>query len=601
MMIHRSSRTTSLLGSSLNSSQLSLYSHASSRSGAGNSSRHDSLGRTAELARVSSGGQASKAVSGHGYLTSSRTVSAPKGTQLKSKGAISEARERRKQERRRAHTAADEESLDGDTGVKNDDLESYLMSFGGKKAGPVGPKATAEGKSGARKSVLPRGSELDWDKLLESGELMNETQSEDDNVFSDNIEDPGGFDGSAFLKRPDPTPGPLGEQTRDKLRRISNVSSDIKFLGENSLSPSVSDLVLTDSLDTSSTVHTPMATERPRQAHTMNLLSDSDHSLERNALNDVKEAADLISNNEINADAALSPDRSKPVTTINGGPGACSSPPIASDRVSISEDQSISESFDFKQNVLSSIDQLEADINELHHQSSDESSFKRNLHDVHSLQELEELLEDPPPRHNEKDITNLSTSHGKGVNNLTTKSIMSTKREQSPAQPKPRPSSFKFSATSTVTENIPDKQHKEVMSYSSDEFESESVSEVESIVVETNGSVKEESVIAHSSDGELEETVASGDSGDDDRTEERHGDVDIMEHSELSYSSFSEVEQIDKSGRGLLCVCTCTCIPTTCCRYACTVFAKMQGSKRMCVGLVLYVQVYSWSVLRPNT
>ena len=193
-MIQRGSRATSLLGSSLNNSQLSLYSHASSRSGGG-----DGLGRTA---RVS---QASKGVSGHGYLTSSRTISAPRGSQSKSQ--ISRARERRKQERRRAHTvAADEERPDGssETGSKNDDLESYLMSFGGgEKAGRLAePKATATRKSGAqmghgsqRKHGLPRGNELDWDKLLESGGelMMNEMQSEDDDVYATMAEEHAGY------------------------------------------------------------------------------------------------------------------------------------------------------------------------------------------------------------------------------------------------------------------------------------------------------------------------------------------------------------------------------------------------------------------------
>ena len=554
-MIQRSSRATSLLGSSLNSSQLSLYSHASSRSGGG-----DGLGRAA---RVSSGGQASKGVSGHGYLTSSRTVSAPRGSQSKSQnGAISRARERRKQERRRAHTvAADEESPDGssETGSKNDDLESYLMSFGGgEKAGRLAePKATATRKSGAqmghgsqRKHGLPRGSELDWDKLLElGGELMmNEMQSEDDDVFCE-TEDPGsdgGLDGSTFLKRPttkvDPAnpagPG-IGEQTKEKSRRISNVSSDIKFLGENSLSPSVSDMVLTDSLDTlTSSTDTPVATGhgQPRQTHTRNLLSDS----ERNALNDVKEAT------EIDADTARPLGRSKPVAMRTRGATPDDS------HIILSEERSISESFDFKPNVLTSIDQLEADINELHHQSDDESSFEQNLHDVHSLQELEDLL-DNSPKHSGNNTKKSSTKRGKSENGLAHKSPTSTKQEHSPSQPKPRLSSFKFSAASTMAEVVPDKKDKVGVSYvySSDEFESESVSEVaESVVAETNGSVKEESVISHTigSDREVTETVASGDS-DDVRTEETYSDIDIMQYSELNNSGFSEAEQMDKSGR----------------------------------------------------
>ena len=554
MMIQRSSRTTSLFGSSLNSSQLSVYSHASSvRSGG------------AELARVSSGGQASKTVSGHGYLTSSRTISRPKSQ----KSAISRARERRKQERRRVHTvAADEESLDGgDTSAKNDDLESYLMSFGGEKAGrlhTVGTKATAKRKSGVQStSVLPRGSELDWDKLLESGdlELMSdcEVQSDDDSVFSDNIEDSGGgLDGSAFLKRMparvQDSPGPLdGEQTKgDKVRRISNVSS-VKFLGENSSSPTVSDLVLTDSLDSLSSTtrtQTPMATGQPRQVHTTarNRLSDSDQSLERNAFNDVKETTDLILTNEIDADAASSQDRAKAVTVRTSRATPSDS------HATISEEQSISESFDFKPNmhVLSSIDQLEVDINQLQHHQSEESSFEQNLCDVHSLRELEEYWEDPPqpPRSSDKNMTRLSTSHPKGENNLTSKSSVSTKQAQFPAQPIPRVSSFKFSAASTTVEDI---QHN--VNYSSDEFESESVSEVESVVTETNDSIREDSAIG-SGVGELTETVASGvsdnadDDDDNDRRGERYGDVDTG-HSELmlSYSSFSEAEQIDKSGR----------------------------------------------------
>ena len=554
-MIQRSSRTTSLLGSSLNSSQLSLYSHASSRSGA---SRYDGAGgsRAAELARVSSGGQASKAVGGHGYLTSSRTVSAPKGAQSKSKGAHSQARERRKQDRsRKAHTTDEEESLVGDAGVKDEDLESYLMAFGGEKAGPG--KATAKGiqKSRAghqtRKSVLPRGSELDWDKLLESGGLPNETQSEDDDVFTD-MEDPGDLDGSAFLKIPtkmdSPVTGPPGEQTKDKLRRISNVSSDIKFLGENSASPSLSDFVLTDSLDTSSTSNTyaPVVTEQPGHHATRNLLSRSDHSLERNALKENMEVSDLVSRNEIDVNAVHSLDRSKPITMRNRGANF-------SDSVTISEEQSISES---KVNVLSSIDKLEADINEVRHQS-EESSFEQNLHDVHSLQELEEILEDSPS-HNDKGTMKLSTSQDKGKsNNIATKSSTLTKREQSPVhspESKPKLSGFKFSATNSTIENIfPDKQQKAVVSYSSDEFESESVSEVESLAARSSDSehtVKEESVVTHSdSDGrKLKETVASGDSDIEveDRTETRDRSG---EHRDLSYSSFSEDEQMDKSGR----------------------------------------------------
>ena len=112
-------------------------------------------------------------------------------------------------------------------------------------------------------------------------------------------------------------------------------------------------------------------------------------------------------------------------------------------------------------------------------------------------------------------------------------------------------SSFKFSAASTTVEDI---QHK--VNYSSDEFESESVSEVESVVTETNDSIREDSAIG-SGVGELTETVDSGDSDnadddddDDNRRGERHGNVDTG-HSELtlSYSSFSEAERIDKSGK----------------------------------------------------
>ena len=547
MMIQRSSRTTSLLGSSLNSSQLSLYSHASSRS-AGNSSHYDSRTEAGNRpTRVSSGGQAqaSRFVSGNGYLTSSRTPNGAK-SQSKTKRMISEARERRKQERRKTHihvhALAEEKSLDGATGV-NGDLESYLMSFSQDVEG--GGKATKT----KGKSVLPRGSELDWDKLLESGDSLNGTQSDDDNVFEDHSD----LDGSALLKRSmkmdsaDPPPGSHIEQTMDRLRKTSIISSDIKFLDENS-SPNVNDIVLTDSLDgSSSSTHAPMATDRLRQAHvhTRNLLSDSDRGLESNALGDIRKAADLNSSNDIDINAAQSSDRSKPVTMRNLG-GASLNPP--DDSVTISEEQSISELFDFKQNVTSSIDLLEADINELHDQS-EESSFEQNLYDVHSLRELEEL--EDRPSHSDKAITKLSAGRGRGENTLTTKTSASTKREQSPFQSpplKPKLSGFKFSAATTTLEEISTNQHK-VVSYSSDEFESESVSEVESMAGSNDsGEEIEESVASHSG-GEMAESVASNlDDSDDDRTEERGGGGG-REHSELSYSSFSEAEQKDKSGK----------------------------------------------------
>jgi hypothetical protein len=270
-------------------------------------------------------------------------------------------------------------------------------------------------------------------------------------------------------------------------------------------------------------------------------------------LNDAQEAVDLISTNGIGVDidAVHSQYRAK-AGTIR----ASSATPSDSRATILSEEQSISESFDFKPgiHVLSSIDRLEADIDQLHHHQSEESSFEQHLYDVHSLRELEEQWEDPPPRprYSDKDKTRLSTSHGKSENNTTNKSSVSTKQAQSSAQPKPRLSSFKFSATSITAEDI---QHKVGVDYSSDEFESESVSEVESVVTETNDSVKEDldSVITHSGDGgELAETVASRDSdNDDDDEEERHGDGHgDMEHSELSYSSFSEAEQTSKSGTG---------------------------------------------------
>ena len=56
--------------------------------------------------------------------------------------------------------AADEESLSldsGDTDTKNNDLESYLMSFSGEKAGrlhTVGTKATAKRKSGVQSTSV---------------------------------------------------------------------------------------------------------------------------------------------------------------------------------------------------------------------------------------------------------------------------------------------------------------------------------------------------------------------------------------------------------------------------------------------------------------
>ena len=51
------------------------------------------------------------------------------------------------------------------------------------------------GHGSQRKHGLPRGSELDWDKLLESGGelMMNEMQSEDDDVYATMAEEHAGY------------------------------------------------------------------------------------------------------------------------------------------------------------------------------------------------------------------------------------------------------------------------------------------------------------------------------------------------------------------------------------------------------------------------
>ena len=518
------------------SSQLSLDSHASSRSirSADHSSLCDSR---AELTRVSRGRLALRGASGHGYLTSTRMVARSKSTG----GVLSHARQRRKQERNvDVHEAVENENI---IGVANDDLGSYLMSFGRNKAGE-------EVDASKQRSLPSRGGEVDWNNLLESGNSFNGMQSDDDSVFK-NSKELDDHEGSAFLKKPtqrsaaDLTSSrlPLSEQTRDRFRKISTLSSKLKFPNKNSGSPSVSDFVLTDSIDDSpSTSHAPVATQnRLRRMHTRNLLSDSDHSLERN---DVKDVTKFISTIDIDTDSAHFADRFKPVTIASGVDDTIP----RCDDVTISEEQSISELSEFKQNVLTSINQLEADINELHHQS-EESIFEHNLHDVHSLRELEDFEDLPSDRDLPAGKSNTSSSDTNGGRS-SMRIPTSTERQQAPLRN--RQSGFKFSAMSTAIEDIPDKKQKP-LSYDSHEFESESVSEVESVIesVASEG-VEEESAIPHSRE-ELSETVASGDS-DGHVTEERHTHTSEAssdggrEHLELGYSSFSEDEQRDRSG-----------------------------------------------------
>ena len=515
-MIQRSSRA-SFLGSSQNNSQLSLYSHASSGS-AENSSYYDRAERT-RLAKGTHSGQGTRSsISGQGYLTTRRTAPVSKAVQSKVTTTASAFPARR--EKPDEQTSGTAEGING----AGDDLGSYLSSFG------------RSSKVGGKDRELPRGSELDWAKLIES-EQSHDTRLEHD--FSD--DDQGDHNANTFLKkslRPGIADSP--QKTSNQVHhheRTKRLSPEIKYdiVDENS-SPNVSDIVMTDSLNSSNT-HDPVVTSHPKQAHRRTVLGASDHSVvDGNPLKDVKVASDLLSASDI--DVSHSPDKPQPVAVRNKLLSR-------SDRsVTMSEEQPLSDSFE---NIISSIDQLEACVDDTHQHSETSSSFGQNLHDVHSLRELEELEEPATCSHGAK-----SSIQSKSV---STKVSTSAEQKQppvslSPLQRKSRSSGFKFSATTTTNLDhtlINNHYDHKTVSYGSDEFESEPVSEVESVDSSAEEVIEEGSVAIHH--GNKSETAASDHGAVELQGSGGGTDVENEEHSELSYSSFSEAEQRNKSGK----------------------------------------------------
>ena len=526
----RRSQTNSILGSSQNVSQLSLYSRSDGYSQASSRCVGNASSNGADR------GDGAKGVSGRGYLTSRRNVPGT-AQSLKETGSLtlSQARTRRKQERqssavetRRSQTKRESGSGGGD------DLESYLKSF--DMSGHVGARVV-QGKASKAKS-LPRGSNLDWAKLIESDPSLDDVKFE--NKYSDSESD----SGNAFLKKSTRMDAAtdadsairIGEaQTRrgsTSKRRIS-ISPDIKYLDENS-SPNISDLSITDSLSNSS-VQVPPATNHLKQVQVKNLLNDSDRSLETHSTGPVMEAGDLLSYSDIRIPG--SPDRSKSGTkttkaTRLSAPG---------ESLSISEEPSLSESFDFKHNILSSMDQLEADSGDIH-QHTDTSTFEPNIHDVHSLGELEELEDDGT----KSAKFNASVDPVRKMSSRVTTSTEREKFPESSSKIQTRPSSFKFSATATTAvESKPvgrDHGYQKSINHSSDDFESESVSEVEESVNNSDAEevIEEEESVVGSSKGVESESC--------DETVRSSSGTGSGSESEPSYSSFSETEQKNKSG-----------------------------------------------------
>ena len=529
----RRSQTNSILGSSQNVSQLSLYSRSDGYSQASSRCVVNASSNGADRGD----GNGARGVSGRGYLTSRRTVPGT-ARSLKETGSLtlSQARTRRKQERQSSAVETRRSQIRRESGSGGgEDLELYLKSF--DMSGHVGARVV-QGKATKSKS-LPRGSNLDWAKLIESDPSLDDVKFE--NQCSDSESD----SGNAFLKKSTridvatdaDSAVRIGEaQTRGgstSKRRIS-ISPDIKYLDDNS-SPNISDLSITDSLSNSS-VQVPPAANHLKQVQARNLLNDSDRSLEIDSTGHVMEAGDLLSYSDIRIPG--SPGRSKSGTKTTKATRLMN---VTGESVSISEEPSLSESFDFKHNILSSMDQLEADSDDIY-QNTDTSTFEPNIHDVHSLGELEELEDDDTK----------SAKFNASVDPLRKKSskvTTSTEREkstESSSKIKTRPSSFKFSATATTAvESKPvggDHGYQKSINYSSDDFESESVSEVEESVNNSDAEevIEEEESVMGSSKGVESESC--------DETVRSSSGTGSGSESEPSYSSFSETEQKNKSG-----------------------------------------------------
>ena len=510
-----------MLGSSQNVSQLSLYSQATS------SQRSE---------------RTQGSFTGRGYLTSARRTVGR--TSRDASTLLSQARSRRQQERRRQTSSAEArtrkiEDGSSDNANGDGDLDSYLMSFG--KAGQNGARNGA-----SRDKRLPKGSDIDWAKLMESN-----SDAEQRELTVSDLDDQSDHSDNVFLKTTTRDIKSAPQASKEKRRRISQ---EIKYLDEKS-SPSISEIVVTDSLDTSTQPHTPMAGEHPhvQGTRTKNILSDSESSAEgRNLLEDVMDAADLISRSKIGSFQSLSKSKLS-ATRLD----------LREDDGEVFEADPISKSIEFGRNVVSSLDHQEADETP-QHTSGDTSTFEQHLHDVHSLSELEELVEDSAPlRDSAKESTkvkiHVDSNHRA---NRTIKMSSSTKREPPAPVGSPRvkqkQSSFKFSAAATADPGTNDtlfgSRPGKSIDYSSDGFESESVSEeVTSVDNGVEEAIEEESVLestlhqredlAGSIDDSEEETVRSEVSSD----VEREGG-EYTEH-EPSYSSFvSEDEQTNMSG-----------------------------------------------------
>ena len=545
----RGSRTTSFLGSSqnniLNLSQLSLYSQASSTKSAGSGRGH---------------------MSGHGYLTSKRTATMTQ-SKPENKVLLSQARSRRRQEKATGSQRSlreDDDSASTNSHDGGGELESYLKSF-------EKPNQTrAKKKASKDKTLLPRGSELDWAKLMESEHAQFDGTPHDEYEFSDHSDSHSDNSAGEFLKKSrklsnaQDDDADLHAQAQTRVRKTSAISPEIKCIDENS-SPNISDLVITDSLNSSSTSSSlsVQVACHPRQA----VQSKTRHSepIGMSRLGDLEKVSDKVEKNGRNGSRPLH----KSSVDTKGNNGTRSQEYLSNKSVSVLEEHSVSELSDFKRNILSSINQFEADIDidNLHEHSDTTSTFEQNIYDVHSLGELGELEhEHSHTVKGEKVDENEAHSSKRSI--LKSQGSFST-REKSPNRNSPleklRPSGFKFSAATTTVKTSPAKKDQDKpATYSSDDFESESIiSEVresmgDSVDEEIIEEEEEQSIDVSYNGEELKVDFSRGVESaaeSHDMTEETVKDASSVsdlsvgkDKSEPSYSSFSETEQKNMSG-----------------------------------------------------